>query len=427
MTVDIYIKNASQLVAPIDTGFVSDSNSDLRGLLVLEDGAVAIREGSIVAIGKTTDLDKTVECDENTEVIFAHNKTVLPGFIDAHTHPVFAGTRENEFEMRVQGKSYQEIAEAGGGIRSSVRHLRDASREELIEAALPRLDRFLANGTTTIEAKSGYGLTVQDELKMLEVIKELNFNHPIELIPTLLGAHEIPDEYREKRNEYLDLICEEMIPQAAENELALFCDVFCEEGVFTIEEARRVLETGLKYGLQPKIHADQLTDGKGALLAAEVGAISADHLDYSNSDSIAAMAQKGVVPVLLPGAVFFLGLSRFAPAREMIAAGLPVALATDYNPGTCMSESLPLIMTIACIYMKMTPAETLLAATKNAALAIGCSQLYGNLNVGSQADCVVWDCPNYRHLTYHFGVELVEVVIKNGRVVWRRSSNEKND
>ena len=419
MKIDLIIKDASQLITPLVIQSEADENNDFGGLLIIENGALAISNGKIVAIGKTSEVAEKVELDNNTIVINATGKSVLPGLIDPHTHPVFAKTREEEFEMRILGKSYREIAQAGGGIRSSVRNLRACSKEKLIEITLPRLDRFIANGTTTIEAKSGYGLSIDDEIKSLQVIHELNSLHALDLIPTFLGGHEVPDEYRAKRSDYIKMVIEEMIPRVAEEGLAVFCDVFCEEGVFSVEESRRILEAGKTHGLIPKIHADQLSSSAGAELAAEIGAISADHLDHISPQGITSMVEKGVVPVLLPGAVFFLGQENYAPAREMIAAGLPVSIATDMNPGTCMTESMPLMMTLACIKMKMTPAEVFIASTLNAAKAIGCSQI-GTLEIGNQADCVIWDMPNYKHLAYHFGVELADTVIKKGTVVWQR-------
>ncbi|MBC7185595.1 MAG: imidazolonepropionase [Calditrichaeota bacterium] len=416
MRVDLLIVHAAQVATPLAEG---DGKSRLQ---VVSDGAVAMAGEKVVAVGSSAEVVSSVACHEGTKLIEARGKTVTPGLVDAHTHLVFAGNRVEEFEWRTQGKSYEQIAAAGGGIRASVRQLRRATKEELVEAALPRLDRFLANGVTTVEVKSGYGLSLMDEIKSLQVIAELADLHPVELVPTLLAAHEVPDEYQDRRNEYLDLIVEHIIPRVAEQRLAEFCDVFCERGVFTVAEARRVLLAGKAHGLKPKIHAEQLSRAGGAQLAAEVGATSADHLDYVDEGDIAALRDAGVVPVLLPGAVFFLGKSRYAPAREMLAAGLPVALSTDFNPGTCMSESLPLMMTLACTQMHMTPAEVLVATTLNAARAIDRASTLGQLRAGAQADCVIWDVPDYRCIPYHFGVELAQTVIKRGRVVYRRPS-----
>jgi len=411
---DLLIKNAQQLITP------SRSNTGTSDLVVIENGAVALREGKILTSGNTQKVLKEIEIGPETQVIDASGKVVSPGFVDPHTHPIFYGTREEEFQLRLMGKSYQEVAQAGGGIRASVRSLRKASKEQLIEAVLPRLDRFLEHGTTTIEAKSGYGLSVEDEIKSLEVIRELNKLHPIDLVPTFLGAHEVPDEYRNRKEYYIELVIKEMLPRVAEENLAEFCDVFCEEGVFDINESRRILTAAKELGLKLKIHGDQLTPSGGAELAAELGAVSADHLDYITEKGMELMAQEGVVAVLLPGSVFFLGLERYAPAREMIGKGVSVALATDFNPGTAMTESMPIILTLACIKLKLTPAEALVASTLNAASAIDREDSLGSIGPGKQADLVIWEVPNYKHLPYHFGVNLAEMVIKRGKVVWQR-------
>lgn len=414
MHADLLIKNAAQLVTPFQ-----DEKEGWGGLRTIENAAVACLNGSIVKVGSSDEVLKQIDLDDDTEVFDATGKTVLSGFVDAHTHPVFAATREGEFRMRIAGKSYQEIAAAGGGIRSSVRNLRKTGKEQLIEQALPRLDQFLANGTTTIEAKSGYGLSLEDEIKMLEVMRELNRHHPVKLIPTFLGAHEVPDEYRNNRERYIRLIIDEMLPRVAEQKLAVFCDVFCEESVFSIDEARKVLTAAAELGMLPKLHVDQLTAGGGAQLAAEVGAISADHLDHIDDEGIRALVENGVVPVLLPGAVFFLNLNTYAPARAMIDAGLPVAIATDFNPGSCPSLSMPMMMSLACLKMGMTPDEALVASTANAALAVGENERIGKLQEGWSADITIWDVPNYEIIPYHFGMNLVSTVIINGKTVWR--------
>jgi len=409
---ELFIKNARQLLIP-----VADKSSQGE-LKIIEDGAVACHQGKIVASGAGSEVLSQIELAPEATIIDATGKVVAPGFVDPHTHPVFFGSREQEFEMRIQGKSYREIAEAGGGIRFSVRQLRSASKQQLIDHAIPYLDRFIQYGTTTIEAKSGYGLSMEDEIKSLEVIQELNRIHPIDLIPTFLGAHEIPDEYRNRRQDYIDLIINEMIPRVAEQKLAEFCDVFCEDHVFNLRESEKILATAQDYGLKSKIHADQLTASGGAELAARLGAISADHLDYITRQGIEQLQAAGTTPVLLPGAVFFLGLTRYAPARQMIDAGLPVAIATDFNPGSCMTESMPLMMTLACINMKMRPDEVWLAATAQAARSVFRAGMLGSLQLGAKADIVIWNIPNYKYLPYHFGVNLVNRVIKNGSTVW---------
>ena len=406
--VDLIITNTKQLLCPVE---------DINGIAkfeIFEDGAVACNQGKIVGYGATSEI---VNQFNTKNIIDATNKVVSPGFVDPHTHPVFFGTRENEFEQRNAGKSYADIAKAGGGIRYTVRSLRQASREQLIDFALPHLDRFLQYGTTTIEAKSGYGLSLEDEIKSLEVIKELNQIHQIDLIPTFLGAHEIPDEYQAKRGDYIQLIIKEMIPRVAERKLAEFCDIFCEDHVFNLDETETILGAAQEAGLKLKIHADQLTSSGGTELAAKMNAVSADHLDYISPKAIEQIKMSGTVPVLLPGAVFFLGLQRYAPARKLIDSGLSVALATDFNPGSCMTESMSLMMTLGCIYMKMTPGEVWLASTINAAKAISKEKNIGTIKTNAQADLVVWNIPNYKYLPYHFGVNLVDQVIKSGKIV----------
>lgn len=421
---DIIIKNAAQLVTSFwgQTGTGQEADS---GLLLIEDAALAARGEKIVAVGKTSAVMDAVDAS-NAKVIDAAGQLVTPGFVDPHTHPVFAATRQDEFEMRIRGKTYREIAMAGGGIKSSVRKVREAGEDYLRRQATLHLDRFLACGTTTIEAKSGYGLSVADELKLLRVIKELAEGHVVEVLPTFLGAHEIPEEYRGRREYYIDLIIEEMLPRVAEEKLAVFCDVFCEEHVFTFDESKRILQAAQKVGLIPKIHADQLSDGRGAELAAKVGAISADHLDHISDEGISALAGSDVIPVLLPGAVFFLGLKKYAPARKMIRAGLPVALATDFNPGSSPSQSMPMMMALACTQMHMTPAEALVASTVHAAAAIGRVDEIGRLEVGMQADFVIFNLEDYKLLPYHFGMNFVDKVVKKGNIVFK-SGNEIHD
>lgn len=412
---DLLIKHAHQLVNPV---FNNQRNSELS---IITDGAVACREGKIVAVGTTAEVMSQIQLADDTLVIQGIGKVLAPGFVDPHTHPIFWGTRENEFEQRIKGKTYRDIAEAGGGIRFSVRQLRQASQDQLIEHALPFLDRFIQHGTTTIEAKSGYGLSVADEIKSLRVIKELNRIHAIELIPTFLGAHEIPDEYRQRREAYIELIIHEMIPQVVEQNLAEFCDIFCEQHVFTIQESEKILTTALDAGLKIKIHADQLTSSGGAELAAKLKAVSADHLDFIAPEAIETLRASGTIPVLLPGAVFFLGQQHYAPARLMIDAGLSVALATDFNPGSCMTESMPMMMTLGCIYLKMLPDEVWLATTLHSAAAVLRSDSIGTLTPGAQADLVLWEIPNYHYLPYHFGVNLVAQVFKQGKRVWKKT------
>ncbi|NOZ61532.1 MAG: imidazolonepropionase [Calditrichaeota bacterium] len=411
---DLLIKSARELICP------ADKPTDESKFKIIPDGAVACVAGEIAAFGSTKEVLAEITLSPETHVIDAREFVVSPGLVDAHTHPVFFGTREHEFEQRNQGKTYAEIAKAGGGIRYSVRQLRKASTDELVEHALPYLDQFVECGTTTIEAKSGYGLSLEDEIKSLQAIKKLNDIHPLDLIPTFLGAHEIPDEYRNQREKYIQLIIEEMIPRVVEENLAEFCDIFCEEHVFNLRETEKILSAALDAGLKLKIHADQLSSSGGAALAARLNAISADHLDYVSDEVIGLLKNSNTVPVLLPGAVFFLGLNRYAPARKMLDAGALVAIATDFNPGSCMTQSLPLMMTIASIYMKMSAKELWAATTATAAKAIDREKL-GKIEAGAQADFALWEIPNYRYLPYHFGVSHVNQVIKSGRVIWEKN------
>jgi len=413
--VDLLILNAEQVLCFQP----SDAETAVLGwdFRVLQNTAIAIKDGKIYKLGSPSEVEKKCFTTSSTQVIDASGKVVLPGFVDSHTHPVFFGTRESEFEMRIQGKSYEEIARAGGGIRSSVHQLRQASKEELLLAVRRQLHYFLEYGTTTIEAKSGYGLSFADEVKSLEVIRELNQQQPLELIPTFLGAHEVPDEYRHNRQKYIDIIVHEMIPYVSENNLAEFCDVFCEKQVFSIEESRRILLAAKEAGLKIKLHADQLHQTGAAELAAELGATSADHLEKVSEAGIAALAHSGTVAGLLPGSVFFLSSQNYPPARRLIQAGVPVALATDFNPGTCMSQSMPMMLTLAGLFMKMTPAEAIVAATANGAKAVDRGNQLGNLAEGKPADLVIWNVSDYRQIPYHFGVNLVNVVIKNGKIV----------
>lgn len=412
--IDLIIKNAEELLT------LSLSSREESGLGIIRNGAVAIKEGRIFWIGKTEELSEKLFLNRKGREIDATGKVVVPGLIDSHTHLIFAGSRENEFEQRIQGLSYLEIAERGGGILSTVEATRKASFDELLLLGKKRLDRMLSKGITTLEAKSGYGLSLQDELKILKVMKALQENHPIEIVPTFLGAHTVPREFRDARTRYIDLLTKEMIPKVAQERLAKFCDVFCEEKAFTVEESKKILETGKQYGLKPKIHADQLSPGGGAELAAEVNAFSADHLEYVSQEGIKKMAEKGVTAVLLPGASFFLSMKKYPPARDMIEQGVPVSLATDLNPGSSMTESLPLMMTMGCTMFKMTPKEVIQATTVHAAKSIGREKEIGSLEVGKQADILLLDIPNYRYLPYHFGVDHVEKVIKKGKVVYTR-------
>lgn len=411
----LLIKNIGQLITM--QGPVPRRGDNLSEIGLINNGAVAVSGEDIIAVGASAEIVGRVDLAENCMVISGEHKVVTPGLIDPHTHPVFARTREAEFEMRLAGNSYMEIARAGGGIRSSVRHLRETSANELYINSKKTVDRLLSFGITTIEGKSGYGLSTEAEIKSLEVIRMLNENEPTDILPTFLGAHEIPDEYRDNRRGYIDLVIDEMIPAVAEKKLARFCDVFCEEGVFNVEESREILEAGKKHGLMPKIHADELKSTGGAELAVEVGAISADHLTHISDKGIEMMSKSGTVAVLLPGTSFALGLEESAPARKMIENDVIVSLSTDCNPGSSMTESMPIIISLAALKLKMTAAESLAAVTVNAACAIGLGDRSGKLENGLPADIVVWDMKDYRELPYHYGVNLTETVIKHGKVI----------
>ena len=387
----------------------------MRDLAIIADGAMLIENGRIVQVGTRSEIEPSIGAGDT--LIDAGGRVVMPGFVDAHTHPVFAGNRAAEFEQRVAGASYAEIAAAGGGIRSTVRATRTASEDQLLAAAQRYVSWFHAGGTTTIEAKSGYGLTLEDECKLLRVIGRIK---DLRCIPTFLGAHEIPDEFRGHPSEYADLVIHEMLPAAANQRIARFCDVFCEPGIFSIEESRRVLSAARSLGLGLRMHADQLSDSGGAVLAAELHAATADHLEHTSARGILALESAGVQPVLLPGSVYALGSTLYPNAREMIQAGLAVVLATDFNPGSSPTPCMPMILSLACTQMKMTPAEVITSATINAAYSLGRGSAIGSLEVGKQADFVIHDCRDYREIAYFFGAPLVQAVYLEGRLVWPR-------
>jgi len=411
----LFIKNIGQLVTM--QGPVPRRGKDMAEIGLITDGAVVVSGDEIMAVGKTAEVARDVDPAGHCVVISADNKVVTPGLIDPHTHPVFAGSRELEFEMRLAGKSYMDIAGAGGGIRSSVRRLRETGDEELYARAKKTVSRLLAHGVTSIEAKSGYGLSTAAEIRSLEIIKRLHEREPIDLFPTFLGAHEVPDEYRDRHGDYVALVIEDMIPAVAQRGLALFCDVFCEEGVFTVDESRAILSAAKKAGMKPKLHADELKSTGGAELAVELGAVSADHLGYVSERGIKMLAASDTVAVLLPGTSFALGLEVAAPARRMIESGVIVALSTDCNPGSSMTESLPMILSLAAVKLKMTAAESLSAVTVNAACAIDKGASLGRLEPGLPADVVIWDMQDFRELPYHYGVNLVDTVVKKGKIV----------
>lgn len=391
---------------------------ELRQLSVIENGALFVRNQKIEQVGKRADIERNV--DETCAVIDAGGRVVLPGFVDAHTHPIFAGTRAGEFEERSQGATYQEIAARGGGIQSTVRATRGATLEELITAGKRFAQWFLRNGTTTVEAKSGYGLTLEDELKLLRAFKQLDQETSLRYVPTFLGGHDIPPEYKSRREEYVSLLIDEMLPGVAKERLAEYCDVFCEAKVFTVDESRQILSAARAQGLGLRVHADQLSLSGGAELAAELRAITADHLEHTDIRGIAALKSVNVQPVLLPGSVYALGSSRYPPAREMIDAGLAIVIATDFNPGSSPTPSIPMALSIAATHMNLSPAEGITAATINAAYSLGRGGEIGSLEPGKIADFVIHDCEDYREIPYFFGIEHPWRVYASGELAFAR-------
>jgi len=416
---DILVVNANELITLKGGSTSPRTRLQMQNLGIIHKGALAVKNDRVVAVGKTSEVKMKYRAEN---VISASGKIVMPGFVDPHTHLVFAGSREDEFKMSVEGASYMDILESGGGILKTVKKTRRATVEELVESGFKTLDAMLEHGTTTVEAKSGYGLTVKDELKILRVIKRLNQLHTVDVIPTFMGAHAIPPEYRNKPQQYVDLVVMKMIPQMVAEKLAVFCDVFCEKDVFGLAQSRRVLVAGKNHKLKLKIHADEMSKLGGAELAADVGAVSAEHLLFSSDDGLKAMAEKGVIAVLLPAAAFSLMIGRYADARKMIDFGVPVALGTDFNP-SCWVESQQLIIAFACHFMKLTPAEAITATTINAAHAIKKADEIGSLEVGKKADVIILDVPNHKFLGYRFGVNLINKVIKNGRIVFDKEAD----
>jgi imidazolonepropionase len=394
---------------------------EMRHLSIISGGAMFVVGGRIEKVGTRDEIEsliasRGVDCD----VIDAGGRVVMPGFVDAHTHPVFAGTRAGEFEERAAGATYQEIAARGGGIQSTVNATRAATIEQLVAAGRRYAEWFLRNGTTTVEAKSGYGLTLEDELKQLRAIKRLDEETSLRYVPTFLGAHSVPPEYLSRREEYVALIVNEMLPPVAREKLAEYCDVFCEENVFTAAESRQILSAARDQGLRLRMHADQLSLSGGAQLAAELQTTTADHLEHTDADGIAALKSAGVQPVLLPGSVYALGSSRYPAAREMIEAGLAVVLATDFNPGSSPTPSIPMVLSLASTHMKMSPAESITATTVNAAYSLGRGAELGSLEAGKTADFVIHDCDDYRDLSYFFGLEHPWKVYAAGQAVFAR-------
>jgi imidazolonepropionase len=391
---------------------------ELRELGVITDSAVLIGDGLIKLVGSQREVESSL--DKDTEVIDAGGRVLMPGFVDAHAHPVFAGTRVNEFEERAAGATYQEIAARGGGIQSTVNRTRDATLEELVTTGRRYAQWFIRTGTTTVEAKSGYGLSLDDELKILRAIKQLDSETNLRYVPTFLGAHSVPPEYQTRRDDYVKLLIDEMLPRISDEKLAEFCDVFCEERVFSTDESWKILSAARCHGLGLRMHADQLSLSGGAKLAAELGTITADHLERTDEEGIRALAAAAVQPVLLPGSVYALGSSHYPAARSMIEAGLAVVLATDFNPGSSPTPSMPMILSLACTHMKMSPQEAITACTINAAYSLNRGDKIGSLEEGKLADVVIHDTDDYRDLCYFFGLESAWQVYTSGELAFTR-------
>ena len=364
----------------------------------------------------TIDGDRIAE-NSNGEAIDCGGSLVTPGFVDPHTHSVFLDSREEEFAQRLAGVSYEEIAAQGGGINASINGVRNASKDALIERVLKRMDRFLKLGTTTVECKSGYGLDTRSELKSLKVIHEVNESHEIDMIPTFLGAHAFPPEFADDHEGYVDLLCAEMIPAVAEQGIAVFCDVFCENGYFTVDQSRRIFETAKNHGLTPRLHADEFEDSGAAELAAEVGAVSADHLMAVSDAGVEKMAEYGVTATLLPGTTFFLGKDTYAPARKLLEKGIDVALATDFNPGSCQIQSMPFIISLACIHLGMTVEEAFASATYYSAKTLNLEGEVGSIAIGRKADLIIWDVEMLMNIPYNVTDMSIKMVIKNGKAI----------
>ena len=401
------VTNIGMLATPQGSG--PRKGPDQGSIQVLKDAWVLMEDGVIAQVG-------TGPAPAADEVIDAGGNLVTPGLVDAHTHLIFGGWRQNELGLKLHGKTYLEIQNAGGGIQSTTNATRQSTEEELTAKAARALDEMLHFGVTTMEAKSGYGLATEHELKALQVIKNLNDRHVMDIVATFMGAHLVPAEYKANRAEYIRLVCEEMMPKVKEQGIAKYCDVFCEADTFTVEESRQVLEAGLKHGLRPKIHADEIEAIGGSVLAGELGAISAEHLIVCPPEGIASLAKGGVVACLLPATSFYLGAA-FAPARDMVNAGVPVAMATDFNPGSCPCLNLQFVINLGCLKYKLTPEEVLTAVTLNAAAAIDMAGLVGSVEPGKQGDLVIWDAPDLDYICYRMGSNLTKTVVKKGRVV----------
>lgn len=422
---NLIIKNAAQLVTC--SGFKAKQGKEMSNLDVIDDGALVIEDGIIRSVGKTDDIladfDEKHISMSKFDVIDATGKAVLPGFVDSHTHLVFEGYRAEEFSWRLRGDSYMDILKRGGGIFNTVKATRAASKEDLMETGMQRLNSMLSFGVTTVEGKSGYGLDRNTEIKQLEVMKELDRHHPVDVVSTFLGAHALPEEYKGRADAYIDYIIDMVLPEIIHRNLAEFCDVFCEKNVFSVQQSRRLLLNAKEKGLKIKIHADEIERLGGAELAAEVGAVSADHLLQASDKGILSMAKAGVVATLLPGTAFCLK-EPYARGRYMVDNNCAVALATDFNPGSCYSESIPLILALATLYMNFSTEEAITAITINGAAALGRADTIGSLDAGKNGDVIILKYPSYHFLPYHVGISTVEKVIKKGRLVFAGRSSE---
>jgi imidazolonepropionase len=410
---NLIIKNAAQIVRC--SGSAAKCGKAMSELQVMENANIIITNGIITYVGEKTEFPPFGN-PHDYKTIDATGRAVLPGFVDSHTHLVFGGYREEEFSWRMRGDSYMSIMERGGGIHSTMEATRNASFEELYELAKTRLRNMLKLGVTTVEAKSGYGMDRETELKQLAVIQELNRTQHVSIVPTFMGAHATPQEFKGRENDFINYVTQEIMPEIKEKKLAIFCDIFCEKNVFSIEQSRKYLQKAKELGFLLKIHADEIVQFGGAELAAEMGCISADHLLQASDEGIKQMAEKQVVATLLPCTAFSLK-EHFAAARKMIDAGCAVALATDMNPGSSFTSSIPLTLALACIYMQMSPEEAVNALTINGAAAVARAESIGSIDEGKRADLVILDFPSYKFLPYHIGMNIVKTVIKNGEIV----------
>ncbi len=413
MPKNLLLKNAAELVTC--GGGAPKTGPAMARIGVIPDGAMWIEEGIIRRVGTTAEIMAGLDGTPDA-VVDAAGRCVMPGFVDPHTHFLFAGNRAEEFSWRLRGDTYMQIMERGGGIVSTVRATREATAEELFEVGWRRLGSMLSFGVTTVEGKSGYGLDAATEVKQLEVMSRLNREHVVEVVPTFMGAHAVPPEFKGRTDEFVDYLIQKVLPVVAQGKLAEFCDIFCEKGVFTVDQSRQLLAAAQELGMKAKVHADEIVSFGGAELAAEIGAVSAEHLLHASDEGIRRMGEVGVIAVLLPATAFCLR-EPYARARFMIDQGLPVALATDFNPGSCFSESIPLVIALAALYMQMSPAEIVTALTINAAAAVGRADRIGSLEIGKQADFIVLSHPSHLYLPYHAGVNCVETVVKRGQIV----------